>query len=127
LTERAGAKAQKDGAADHRPKEIVMDSTLKHSSESTALPSLDKIANDITALRRDISALASQVKSGALKGASDAVDEIGERAKHIYGNLADQGERSAKALGQQVKEQPLLSLLIAFGLGLVSSRFLSSR
>ena len=104
-----------------------MDSTLKHSSESTALPSLDKIADDITALRRDISALASQVKSGALKGASDAVDQIGDRAKHIYGNLADQGERSAKALGQQVKEQPLLSLLIAFGLGLVSSRFLSSR
>jgi hypothetical protein len=102
-----------------------MDSTLKVTRDSAAAPGLDKIVDDIAALRRDISALTSHLKTSAVAGAGEAIDEIGGKAKQIYGNLADQGERSAKALGQHVKEQPLLSLVIAFALGLVSSRFLS--
>jgi hypothetical protein len=102
-----------------------MDSTLKVARHDTAAPTLDKIVDDIAALRRDISALTGHLKSSAVAGASEAIDEIGGKAKQIYGNLADQGERSAKALGEQVKEQPLLSLVIAFALGLISSRFLS--
>jgi hypothetical protein len=101
-----------------------MDSTLKVARDSAATPSLDKIVEDIAALRRDISVLTGHLKSSAIAGASEAIDEIGGKAKQIYGNLADQGERSAKALGAQVKEQPLLSLVIAFVLGLVSSRLL---
>jgi hypothetical protein len=102
-----------------------MDSALKTRPDSAGTPSLDKIVDDIAALRRDISALTGQLRSSAVKGAGEALDEIGGKAKQIYGNLADQGERSAKALGEQVKEQPLLSLVIAFALGLISSRFLS--
>jgi hypothetical protein len=102
-----------------------MDSTLKVARDDTAAPNLDKIVDDIAALRRDISALTGHLKSSAVTGASEAIDEIGGKAKRIYGNLADQGERSAKALGEQVKEQPLLSLLVAFLVGIVASRFLA--
>ena len=47
-----------------------------------------------------------------------------ERSR-IYGNLADRGERSAKAIGRQVAERPAISLLIAFAVGFIGSRFLS--
>jgi hypothetical protein len=39
--------------------------------------------------------------------------------------LAAQGERSMKALGRQVEEQPIMSLLLAFALGFAGSRWLS--
>jgi hypothetical protein len=102
-----------------------MDTTLKVARDSTTAPNIDKIVDDIAALRRDISALTGHLKSSAVTGASEAIDELGGKAKQVYGNLADQGGRTAKALGDQVKEQPLLSLLAAFLVGLVSSRFLS--
>jgi hypothetical protein len=102
-----------------------MDSTLKVARDSTVAPSLDKIVDDIAALRRDISALTGQLKSSAVKGASEAIDELGGKAKQLYGSLAEQGDRSAKVLGERVKEQPLVSLLIAFLLGIVGSRLLS--
>jgi ElaB/YqjD/DUF883 family membrane-anchored ribosome-binding protein len=102
-----------------------MDSAVKTRHDNPAAPSLDKIVDDIAALRRDISALTSQLKSTAAKGAGEAIDEISGKAKELYGTLADQGERSAKVLGEHVKEQPLLSLVIAFLLGLVGSRLLS--
>jgi ElaB/YqjD/DUF883 family membrane-anchored ribosome-binding protein len=106
-----------------------MDSTLKLPPDAGTSPGFDKIVDDIAALRRDFAALTSQLKNNAVQGASDvaqhAVDEIGEKARRIYGNLADQGERSAKAIGRQVEEQPMISLLIAFAVGFVASRFLA--
>ena len=37
---------------------------------------------------------------------------------------AAQGQRSAKAIGRQIEEQPVMSLLVAFGVGFVASRML---
>jgi ElaB/YqjD/DUF883 family membrane-anchored ribosome-binding protein len=106
-----------------------MDSTLKLPPDTGTSPALAKIMDDIAALRRDLAGLASQLKNSAVQGAGDAaqhaVDQIGENARRIYGNLAEQGERSAKAIGRQVEGQPIISLLIAFAVGLVGGRFLS--
>jgi hypothetical protein len=102
-----------------------MDSTLKLPPDTGTSPSLDKIMDDIAALRRDFAALTGQLRKSAVQGAGEAVDQIGEKARRIYGNVAEQGERSAKAIGRQVEEQPTISLLIAFAVGFVSSRFLA--
>ncbi len=86
----------------------------------------DAIVDDLAALKRDFATLMSQIKSGAVKGASDAaentLDQLGDRAHHLYDNLAAQGDRSIKAIGRQVEEQPVISLLIAFGIGFIVSR-----
>jgi hypothetical protein len=106
-----------------------MDSTLKLPPDTGTSPGLDKIMADIAVLRRDLAALTSQLKNNAVQGAGDAaqhaVDQIGEKARRIYGNLAEQGERSAKAIGRQVEGQLTISLMVAFAVGFVSSRFLS--
>src|SRR5690242_16263409 len=102
-----------------------MDSGIKTRPDPPATPSLDKIVDDIATLRRDISALTAQLRSGAVKGAGETIDELSGKAKELYGTLADQSERSAKLLSEQVREQPLLSLVIAFLLGMIGSRLLS--
>lgn len=87
------------------------------------------VVEDLAALRRDFSALMSQMKSGAYDGASDAAEKVlgqlGDKANHLYDSVAAQGERSAKAIGRQIEEQPVMTLLIAFGVGLIASRLLS--
>jgi ElaB/YqjD/DUF883 family membrane-anchored ribosome-binding protein len=90
----------------------------------------DAIVDDLAALRRDFAALMTQMKSGALNGANGAAEqamgELGDRANHLYDSVTAQGERSVQALGRHVEEQPVMSLLIAFGIGFVASRLLKS-
>jgi ElaB/YqjD/DUF883 family membrane-anchored ribosome-binding protein len=89
----------------------------------------DTIVNDLAALRRDFTALMAEVKSGALNGANGAAEqalgELGDRANHLYDKVSAQGERSVKAIGRYAEEQPVMSLLIAFGIGIVASRLLA--
>ena len=106
-----------------------MDTTAKGHPDAGSNPELDAIVSDLAALRRDFAKLTDHLKSGGIKGAKgaarDAADHLGEEAERLYENLAEQGERSMKALGRQVEEQPIMSLSLAFGLGFVASRFLS--
>jgi ElaB/YqjD/DUF883 family membrane-anchored ribosome-binding protein len=99
---------------------------------SATTPDLEKILNDFASLKRDFADLIDHVKSGATNGAGDAGDAVrssvvrlGEQTRSAYDALAAQGELSAKAIGRQVEERPIVSLLIAFGVGLVASRLLS--
>ena len=96
---------------------------------TTTPPDLDAIAEDLATLRRDLATLMEHMKSGTIDGgngmARDAADRLGDEGKRLYDNLATQGERSLKAIGRLVEEQPLMSLLLAFALGFVGSRWLS--
>jgi hypothetical protein len=107
----------------------TMSATAKIHSASESSPDLDAIVTDLASLRRDIAALTDHLRTGAINGAKGAAQDIaghlGDEAQRLYGNLAAQGERSMKALGRQVEEQPVMSLLLAFALGFVGSRWLS--
>ena len=89
----------------------------------------DAIVDDLAALRRDFAALMSQMKSGAFNSANDAAENIlgqlSDRINHLYDSVAAQGERSTEAIGRHVEEQPVMSLLIAFGVGFIVSRLLN--
>ncbi len=106
-----------------------MNSTAKAKPEVETPPDFHAVVEDLAALRRDFAGLMSQMKSGALKGANaaaeDALGQLGERANHLYESVAAQGQRSAKAIGRQVEEQPVMSLLVAFGVGFIASRLLT--
>ena len=53
-------------------------------------------------------------------------DQIGDQASRAYENLSDQSQKSVKALKQQVEDQPIGTLLIAFALGFIGSRLFSN-
>ena len=92
-------------------------------------PDLDALISDLASLRRDFATLTDHLKSGAIHGANgiarDAAAHLGEAAERMYDNVAAQSERSMKAIGRQVEEQPVMSLLVAFALGFIGSRLLS--
>ena len=106
-----------------------MNSTTRVNPETDTGVDFDAIIRDVAALRQDFADLMSQMKSGAFKGANEAAENIlgqlGDKANHLYDNVSAQGQRSVKAIGRHVEERPIVSLLIAFGVGFVASRLLS--
>jgi ElaB/YqjD/DUF883 family membrane-anchored ribosome-binding protein len=89
---------------------------------------LDSISDDVAMLKRDLSRLMAHMKNGtydaATESARDAVERLSSEADQLYRSLATQGSRSLKAVSRQVEEQPLASLLVAFGIGLIGGRLL---
>jgi ElaB/YqjD/DUF883 family membrane-anchored ribosome-binding protein len=87
------------------------------------------IGDDVALLKRDISRLMDHVKNGTFdvaKGSTqETVERLSDEVDRIYSGLSKQGARSVRAISRQVEEQPLASLLVAFGIGLISGRLLS--
>ena len=105
-----------------------MSNPTRANSDIEAPADFDAVVEDLTAPRRDFASLIGQMKPGAFKGANHAAEnvlgELGDRANRLYDSVAAQGQRSAKAIGRQVEEQPVVSLLVAFGVGFIASRML---
>jgi ElaB/YqjD/DUF883 family membrane-anchored ribosome-binding protein len=101
----------------------------KAHSAREAAPDFETLARDFEVMRHDIAALASKLKSDGSNGISDAMhdaaSQLNDRATELYESLAAQGKRSVKAVSDHVEEQPLMSLLVAFGVGFVASKLLS--
>jgi ElaB/YqjD/DUF883 family membrane-anchored ribosome-binding protein len=89
----------------------------------------DAIVDDLAALRRDFATMMGNMKSSAVEGANgaaeNAFDRLGDQVNHLYDRVKAQGERSANMIHKKVEEQPVMSLLIAFGVGFIASRLLN--
>ena len=79
----------------------------KAEKDAEAAPEVAAIADDVAALKRDLAKLAGRFKADAADNASATTEHLLER------------------LTEQVEQQPLLSLLTAFGVGFVLSRLLA--
>ena len=90
---------------------------------------LSTIGDDVVLLKRDLSRLMDHLKNGTFDVAKDSTQEVVERLSdetdRLYRSLTKQSGRSVKAISRQVEEQPLASLVVAFGIGLISGRLLS--
>lgn len=67
---------------------------------------LDTVRDDVRSLRGDFETFLHDLKSGT------------------FGGIADTAGRRVDLFVGRVKERPLRSILIAFGIGIVSGRFL---
>jgi ElaB/YqjD/DUF883 family membrane-anchored ribosome-binding protein len=95
------------------------------SEGSTGRPDVGAIADDIAALKRDLAALVGLRTKDAVEKGSDAVELLGEEAERLYRNAVAEGKRHLATLVQQVEAQPLTSVLVAFGVGVIAGRLLS--
>ena len=91
------------------------------SSTPTPDPSLAALHEDVAALKRDLAALLSHLKPGG--------EPVETQAERLFQAAADEGSKAAKVaadqLARQVEQQPLLSVLIALGVGYIGGRLLS--
>jgi ElaB/YqjD/DUF883 family membrane-anchored ribosome-binding protein len=105
-----------------------MDGSTKTPDTEVALD-LQAITSDIASLKHDLAALTRHLKLAASEktrtAAQSAVEQISDEASRAYENLTSQGKRAVKAIGRQVEEQPLVSLLLAFAVGFLGGRTLS--
>ena len=102
-----------------------MASILKSTGNGESDIDVQPIMSELASLREDIAALTKHVIGNTYDASSAAASQMGAEATKVYNNMAAQGQRSAKLIGQQVEQQPLTTLLIAFALGFVDSRMMS--
>ncbi len=95
---------------------------------------LAKLKEDITRLRDDLASVSEHVAGlgrssyGQAKTAGiDKIDELRQELERTYERLRAQGEASVADVERQVQERPLLSLLAAFGIGMLATRLLARR
>lgn len=98
-------------------------------SEPTEEPDIDRVKEEISALTRDLALLIDKLKTAAADGSVEAVresvEQLGDRARMLHETLGAQGERSANAVTRQIEAHPVVSLLVAFGVGFLASRLLA--
>ena len=115
-----------------------MSLSLKKRIDNLTDVDISELVDDIRALRKDVTKVMRRVtpnlidstKAAALDGVSDLSDMISDRASSLYRDASRKGAktyaRGYKALDRKFREQPVASVLIAAGIGMLLSKLLSS-
>jgi F0F1-type ATP synthase membrane subunit b/b' len=94
-----------------------MSETGKAQGGSEAAAEIEKLRSDLASVKQDLARLLKTLAAEAKGGAS-------EEAQRLYATLSEQSERSTKALRQEMEERPLITLLLAFGIGFIGGSLL---
>ena len=78
--------------------------------------------DQISRLRDQVDALMRDRVNPALSEASDRAQSYYGQAQQAYGQASDVARDQADALGERVKEQPLIAILVAAGVGYLVGR-----
>ena len=94
-------------------------------AESTSSnPDLAAFRDDLAALKGDVASLIEHIKGGATNKVHNTAEQIDRGARGFCHEAGAEGERSAKAIGLWIENQPVLALLIALGVGYIGVRAL---
>ena len=88
---------------------------------------IDELKAALKGLTGDLKGLAETRSDSAAKKAGEKLGEIREDVAGAAQKIAYQGRQSAEAVADAVKDRPLQSLIVAFGVGLLLSRLLDRR
>ena len=78
------------------------------------------LKNDLDALRSDIAKLSDTVRGIA----GDGVQSATARVRETAGRVRDSGAAMTEEFGHRIEERPLLSVAVAFGVGMLIGRLL---
>ena len=95
---------------------------------------VNALRKDIEALRSDLESLAKNIKSlgeGKIQQASALgtakIDGLRSEIERRVDDLREQGRESVATLERTVQEKPLMTLLAAFGAGMLMARLLERK
>jgi ElaB/YqjD/DUF883 family membrane-anchored ribosome-binding protein len=88
---------------------------------------LDVLRADFDALRQDLASVLDTVKGTAASHADAEIDALRKRLDRLGANLQSTGREGVRAVEEQIEERPLVSLAVAFALGLVLGRLFDRR
>jgi len=105
-----------------------MASSTKTPDVEAAL-ALQAITSDIASLKHDLGALTRHLKLAAgektCAAPQSALGQISDEILRADENLTAQGKHSVQRIRRQVEDQPLMSVLLAFAVGVLGGRMLS--
>jgi ElaB/YqjD/DUF883 family membrane-anchored ribosome-binding protein len=88
---------------------------------------VDAIKSDLDTLRKDLAAALDRIKGTAASRAESEIQALQKRINKIAGDLQTGGRESLRAVEERIEERPLVSLAVAFAVGLVLGRLFDRR
>lgn len=88
---------------------------------------VDAIRSDIDVLRKDLATVLERIKGTATNRAEAEVQALQRRINKIAQDVQTSGRESLRAVEEQIEERPLVSLAMAFAVGLVLGRLFDRR
>jgi ElaB/YqjD/DUF883 family membrane-anchored ribosome-binding protein len=88
---------------------------------------INVIKSDIDNLRKDLAAALDRIKGTAASRAESEIQALQKRINRIADDLQTGGRESLRAVEERIEERPLVSLAIAFAVGLVLGRLFDRR
>ena len=85
------------------------------------------IKSDIDNLRRDLTTALDRLKGTATSRAESEIQALQKRINKIADDLQTSGREGLRAVEERIEERPLVSLGIAFAIGLVLGRLFDRR
>lgn len=83
---------------------------------------VDAIKTDLDALRKDLASVLETIKGTAKSRAETEIDALQKRLNQIAGDVQTSGRESLAAVEGQIGDKPLVSVAIAFAVGMVLGR-----
>lgn len=94
------------------------------SETETLKKDMAELQSTIDKLTKDMGQLSKAVGEDLQSRANGSAAEIKDRARKVAANARDKGRESVEAVETHVSENPLRSLIVAFGAGILISQLL---
>jgi ElaB/YqjD/DUF883 family membrane-anchored ribosome-binding protein len=88
---------------------------------------IDSIKSDLDTLRKDLATVLERIKGTATSRAETEIQALQKRINKIADDLQVSGRESLRAVEERIEERPLVSLAMAFAVGLVLGRLFDRR
>jgi len=88
---------------------------------------VDTIKSDLDVLRKDLANVLETIKGTAKSRAESEIDALQRRLNQITADLQTTGRDSLRAVEGQIGEKPLVSVAIAFAVGLMVGKLFDRR
>ena len=88
---------------------------------------IDSIRSDLDVLRKDIGTVLDRIKGTATNRAETEIQALQQRINRIADEVQASGRDSLRAVEERIEERPLVSLAMAFAVGLVLGRLFDRR
>ena len=88
---------------------------------------VDAIKGDLDALRKDLSSVVESIKGAAKSRAESELDALQKRLNQLAADVQTSSREGLRAVEGQIGERPLVSVAIAFALGLMLGKLFDRR
>jgi ElaB/YqjD/DUF883 family membrane-anchored ribosome-binding protein len=107
----------------------MAESTAKSESrvERDLKSDVDSIRSDIDTLRKDLATVLNRIKGTATNRAETELHALQKQINRIADEVQTSGREGIRAIEERIEERPLVSLAVAFAVGLVIGRLFDRR